>query len=119
MNIDLKYVFQVIRELLKYLPITLYLTLVTMIIALIIVVVLDNILVYKIPILFQVDNVYLSFFRGAQVLVQLLMIYFGLPQLFVVLNDLGAGTAAIIAFSLNTSSYLAEIYLAGLESVDR
>src|SRR5699024_6132768 len=81
--------------------------------------VLAIILVNKIPILFQVAKVYISFFRGTPVLIQLLMIYFGLPQLFPVLNDLGAGTAAIIAFSLNTASYLAEIFRECLECVYR
>src|SRR5699024_12390003 len=88
-----------------------------MIIAVIIGVVLAIILVNKIPILLQVAKVYISFFRGTPDLVKLLMIYFGLPELFPVLNDLGAGTAAIIAFSLNTSYYLAEIFRAGGESV--
>src|SRR5690625_7599755 len=90
-----------------------------MAIAITIGVILAIILVNKVPVLLQMAKVYISFFRGTPVLVQLLMIYFGLPQLFPALNSLGAGTAAIIAFSLNTSSYLAEIFRAGLESVDR
>src|SRR5699024_4931072 len=90
-----------------------------MLLAVIIGVVLIIILVNKIPILFQVAKVYISFFSGTPGLVQLLIVYFGLRQLFPELNDLGAGTAAIIAFSLDTSSYLAEIFRAGLESVDR
>src|SRR5699024_5874049 len=90
-----------------------------MIITVIIGLVLAIILVNKIPILFQVAKVSISFFRGTPVIIKLLVLYFGMPQLFPVLNDLGAGTAAIIAFSLNTSSYLAEIFRAGLESVDR
>lgn len=117
--IDFGYVIQIIPELLKYLPITLYLTIISMIIAIIIGVILAVILVNKVPILLQIAKVYISFFRGTPVLVQLLMIYFGLPQLFPIFNELGAGTAAIIAFSLNTSSYLAEIFRAGLESVDK
>src|SRR5690625_2817334 len=80
---------------------------------------LAMILVHKVPVLLQMAKAYISFCRGTPVLVQLLMIYFGLPQLFPALNELGAGTAAIIAFSLNTSSYLAEIFRAGLESVDK
>ena len=47
------------------------------------------------------------------------MIYFGLPQLFPWLNSLSAVNAAIIAFSLNTSAYLAEIFRAALISVDK
>src|SRR5699024_1587798 len=82
-------------------------------------VILAIIFVNKVPVLLQMAKVYISFFRGTPVLVQLLMIYFGLPQLFPAFNELGAGTAAIIAFSLNTSSYLAEIFRSGVEYVDK
>ncbi len=119
MDFDVKYMIEIIPELLTYLPVTLYLTIVSMVLAIIIGVFLSLILVNKTPILLQLAKVYISFFRGTPVLVQLLLIYFGLPQLFPFMNSLGAGTAAIIAFSLNTSSYLAEIFRAGLESVDR
>lgn len=119
MDFDVKYMIEIIPELLTYLPVTLYLTIISMVLAIIIGVFLSLILVNRIPILLQLAKVYISFFRGTPVLVQLLLIYFGLPQLFPFMNSLGAGTAAIIAFSLNTSSYLAEIFRAGLESVDR
>ncbi len=119
MDFDIKYMIEIIPELLTYLPVTLYLTIISMVLAIIIGVFLSLILVNRIPILLQLAKVYISFFRGTPVLVQLLLIYFGLPQLFPFMNSLGAGTAAIIAFSLNTSSYLAEIFRAGLESVDR
>lgn len=119
MNVDLFYVIEIIPELLKYLPITLYITLIAMFIAVIIGMILSIILVNKIPVLLQLAKVYISFFRGTPVLVQLLMIYFGLPQIFPIFNEVGAGAAAIVALSLNTSAYLAEIFRAGIESVDR
>lgn len=119
MNFDVGYMIEIIPELLKYIPITLYLAIVSMVIAIVIGVVLSLILANRIPILLQLAKVYISFFRGTPVLVQLLMIYFGLPQLFPIFNSLDAVTAAIIAFSLNTSAYLAEIFRAGLESVDK
>ncbi|WP_067726962.1 amino acid ABC transporter permease [Oceanobacillus damuensis] len=119
MNFDIGYMIEIIPELLKYVPITLYLAIVSMIIAIVIGVFLALILVNKIPVLLQIAKVYISFFRGTPALVQLLMIYFGLPQLFPLLNSISAETAAIIAFSINTSAYLAEIFRAGLESVDK
>lgn len=119
LNIDFVYVIEIIPELLTYLPITLYITIISMIIAIVIGVILSIILVNNVPVLLQLAKIYISFFRGTPVLVQLLMIYFGLPQIFPIFNELGAGAAAIIAFSLNTSSYLAEIFRAGIESVDK
>ena len=90
-----------------------------MVIAIIIGIALSLILVNKVPVLLPIAKLYISFFRGTPVLVQLLLIYFGLPQLFPALNTMSAAIAAIIAFSLNTSSYLSEIFRAGLESVDK
>ncbi|WP_087975012.1 amino acid ABC transporter permease [Oceanobacillus rekensis] len=119
MNFDIGYMIEIFPELLKYIPITLYLAIVSMVFAVIIGVILSLILVNKVPVFYQLAKVFISFFRGTPVLVQLLMIYFGLPQLFPMLNSIGAGTAAIIAFSLNTSAYLAEIFRAGLVSVDK
>lgn len=119
MNFDLVYMLEIIPELLVYIPITLYLAVVSMIIAVAIGVVLSLLLVNKTPVLLQASKLYISFFRGTPVLVQLLMIYFGLPQLFPWLNSLSAVNAAIIAFSLNTSAYLAEIFRAALISVDK
>ena len=119
MNFDLAYMLEIIPELLVYIPITLYLAIVSMIIAVAIGVVLSLLLVNKTPVLLQASKLYISFFRGTPVLVQLLMIYFGLPQLFPWLNSLSAVNAAIIAFSLNTSAYLAEIFRAALISVDK
>ncbi|MBU6955680.1 MULTISPECIES: cystine ABC transporter permease [unclassified Hahella] len=61
-------------------------------------------------------RVYISFFRGTPLLVQLFMIYYGLPQLGVRLEPL---TAALIGFSLNMAAYAAEILRAAIASIDR
>ena len=119
LNIDIRYVFEIIPELLTYLPITLYMTFAAMAIATVIGAIIAVILVNKTPIFMQLAKIYISFFRGTPILVQLLMIYFGLPQIFPIFNDLGAIVSAIVAFGLNTSAYLAEIFRAGLTSVDK
>ncbi|WP_077602303.1 amino acid ABC transporter permease [Oceanobacillus sojae] len=119
MNFNFKYMFEIIPELLTYVPVTLYIAIASMIIAIIIAIFLSLILVNRIPVLHQLALVYISFFRGTPPLVQLLMIYFGLPQLLPSFNSITAMTAAILAFSLNVSAYLAEIFRAGLESVDK
>lgn len=67
----------------------------------------------------QLAGLYISLFRGMPTLVQLFIIYYGLPQLFPSLSTMEAMTAAIIGFSLKESSYLAEIFRAGLNSVDK
>ncbi|WP_222911775.1 cystine ABC transporter permease [Pseudomonas sp. DNDY-54] len=60
-------------------------------------------------------RVYVSFFRGTPLLVQLFMIYYGLPQLGIQLDPL---PAALIGFSLNMAAYTAEILRAAIASID-
>ena len=61
---------------------------------------------------------FISLFRGIPSVVLLFIIYYGLPQIFPIMKHMGATTAAIICFSLKYSAYLAEIFRAGLTSVD-
>jgi cystine transport system permease protein len=63
-----------------------------------------------------IARVYVSFFRGTPLLVQLFMIYYGLPELGIELDPL---TAALIGFSLNMGAYACEILRAAIGSVDK
>ena len=60
------------------------------------------------------SRAYVEFFRGTPLLIQLTMVYFGLPQLGVQLDPM---TAGILALGLNYAAAEAENYRAGLESV--
>jgi His/Glu/Gln/Arg/opine family amino acid ABC transporter permease subunit len=58
---------------------------------------------------------YVELFRGTPLLVQILFIYFVLPQIGIRLPQLAAG---MLALSLNSAAYIAEIFRAGIESID-
>ncbi|MGY4531257.1 cystine transport system permease protein [Pseudomonas sp. TE3786] len=62
------------------------------------------------------SRIYVSFFRGTPLLVQLFMIYYGLPQLGIQLDPL---PAALVGFSLNMAAYVCEILRAAIGSIDR
>lgn len=59
---------------------------------------------------------YLSVIRGTPMLVQILLVYFGLPQLGITLEPI---PSAIIALSLNVGSYQSENFRSGILGVDR
>lgn len=61
-----------------------------------------------------VSSAYIEVFRNTPLLVQLYLIYFGLPEVGLNLNPTVAG---IVALTLNNAAYTAEIYRAGFESV--
>ncbi|MDI1476315.1 amino acid ABC transporter permease [Polyangium sp. y55x31] len=62
-------------------------------------------------------RVYINLFRGTPLLLQLSLIYFGLALGLGV--NMSAYTAAILAFSLNTGAYSAEVFRAGIQSIER
>lgn len=68
-----------------------------------------------------VTRAYVDFFRGTPLLVQVFMIYFGIPA---VMTQLGLSfsfdrlVAAVLALSLNSAAYVAEIVRAGIQSID-
>lgn len=61
-----------------------------------------------------VAGFYVSFFRGTPLLLQVLLIYLGLPQVGLTLSAVPAG---IIALSLCYGAYMAEIFRAGIQSI--
>lgn len=78
-------------------------------------------LVYKTnfkPLIYSA-NVYISFFRAIPMLVQLFLIYYGLPQVFPMFTKLDAVTAAIIGLGFKQAAFLAEIFRAAFASVDK
>ncbi|MBT2684450.1 amino acid ABC transporter permease [Bacillus sp. ISL-37] len=60
---------------------------------------------------------YTSIFRGTPLILQLMIIYYGLPQL--IGFDIDSYTAAVAAFSLNSAAYISEIIRAGILAVDK
>ncbi len=59
---------------------------------------------------------YVAFIRGTPLLVQVLMVVYGLPQLGLRLSKM---TLCVIALVINSGAYMAELIRAGLQSVDR
>lgn len=64
-----------------------------------------------------IGTAYVEFVRGTPLLVQIYIIYIGIPKLLGV--DLSDIIVAIIALSLNSAAYVSEIIRAGIEAVDK
>lgn len=69
----------------------------------------------KLRVLKAVVVTYVSIFLGTPMLVQILLIYFGLPQIGIRLDPIPSG---ILALSLNVGAYQSENFRAGLLGVD-
>lgn len=65
------------------------------------------------PLVWLADG-YVWVIRGTPVLVQLFLIYFGLPQIGI---ELGAFLSSILGLGLNAGAYIAEIFRGGIQAV--
>ena len=119
LNFDAAYMMQVFPLLSKYIYLTVSMAVISMIIGLFIALLLTAIGTYKIKILSPLSKLYISFFRGTPLLVQLFLLYYGLPQILPVFQNVNAYSAAIIGLSMNSSAYMVETLRGAISSIDK
>ncbi|KQC16070.1 MAG: hypothetical protein APR56_10135, partial [Methanosaeta sp. SDB] len=66
------------------------------------------------PLIYHLVRSFNDFIRGTPLLIQLFFVYFGAPQLGLVLSPI---QAAIFTLTVNTSAYMAEVVRSGLMAV--
>ena len=98
----------------KGLPLTLQITFTCIAIGIVLGVLLALSRVYGNRLLRIVCSVYIQFFRGTPLLVQLFIIYYGLPNWGIKLSAL---TSGILALGLNTAAYQAEYFRGAIQAV--
>lgn len=119
MGFDFAYMIELLPILFKYLGTTLEMAIWGLFFALALALVLANLRVFKVPVLDQLSQLYISFFRGTPLLVQLFLLYYGLPQVFPIFVGLDAFSAAVIGLTLHFAAYMAESIRAAIIGVDR
>lgn len=72
--------------------------------------------VSKNPIFFWISTVYVEVIRGTPLLVQIFMVYFGLPSLGIKLDPFLSGVAAL---GINSGAYVSEIVRGGIQSISK
>lgn len=117
--LDLDYMLGLVPVLLRYLPLTLGMAAAAMVMALVLAVILAMVRVLRVPLLDQLVQGFISFFRGTPLLVQLFLFYYGLPQILPALTAINGIQAAIAGLTLHFSAYMAESIRAAITGVDR
>ncbi len=117
--LNVEYMLGLVPVLLTYLPLTLQLAGIGMVLALILACLFAVVRVLRIPVLNQLTIVFISFFRGTPLLVQLFLFYYGLPQLVSALTVIDGVTATIMGLTMHFSAYMAESIRAAIVGVDR
>ena len=69
----------------------------------------------RVKLLKVLAGAYIEFLRGTPLLVQVLIVFYGLPQMGVKLPRMTAGTVALV---INSAAYMAEIVRSGIQAID-
>lgn len=124
---EIQYMVSKIPQLLEVVPRMMTIAVVAMILGFVIGFFLALSRLYKVPVISQLSTLYISFVRGTPLLVQMYLLYFGLPKVFKYWNELynwalptdfNPFIMAIIIFAIYISAYQAETWYAALNSVD-
>lgn len=127
--LNYEFMGRAIVEIIKYIPVTLNITAVSIIFAFIIALISAIIKINKVPVLNKIVGFYISFIRGTPLLVQIYLSYYGFPKVFDYINlkygteiDISGIPAIVfiyVAFSLNVGAYLSETFRSAILSVDK
>lgn len=102
------------RILIPGLTVTIPLTVISFALALVIAIVVALIQYAKVRVLKDIARFYVWVIRGTPLLVQLFVVFYGLPNIGILIDPF---PAAIIVFAINEGAYCAETIRAGLEAV--
>lgn len=127
--LEFSFMVETFFELLKFIPVTLLLAVVSMLLASVIGLISAVVQVRNIPVLAQISHAYLLIGRAIPTMVMLYLVYFGLPVLLMAFTEkTGIETGyghippmvfAIAGLTLHTGAYLSEVFRAALLSVDK
>uniref|UniRef100_UPI00403FA3B7 amino acid ABC transporter permease n=1 Tax=Candidatus Enterococcus willemsii TaxID=1857215 RepID=UPI00403FA3B7 len=112
-----EYVVSFFPKIVSALPITLLIVLVASFIGMLLGLGIAFIRMEKIPILSQISRVFVSFIRGTPILVQLFLVFYGLPLLFPSFGELQKIEYVYITYGLNTAAFFSEIFRSAILSV--
>ena len=115
--LDLGVVFQNFDSLLQAFLITFLLALLAEILGIVLGLVLALMKIGRSKLLSAPAQVYIDVFRGTPLLIQIIFIYFATPNIGIRIESLFF--AGLIALTLNSAAYVAEIFRSGIQSIDR
>lgn len=123
------FILEFLPEIIKYLPATLEIALVSIIIGVLLGFIIALIRLKNVPILNKLSTLYVSFMRGTPLLVQLYLAYYGTPLVIEYINynfgtkyninNIPAMFFVFLAFALNESAYTSETIRGAILSVDK
>lgn len=118
---SVQYMLDSLPTLASYLPVTVFITLVSGVLGVFLGMLLAVVRVRKVPVLNLLTRIFISFIRSTPFLVQLFVVYFGVPELLqklgVDVDSLPPMLFILVIFVLHVGAYGAEILRASIQSV--
>lgn len=111
----MNYILELMPQVLDGLKMTLEIFIMTLVISIPLGIFVAVMRTSKSLILSKLSGLYVLIMRGTPLLLQITVIFFGLPLVGITFDRF---PAAIIAFSLNYAAYFGEIFRAGIQSID-
>jgi polar amino acid transport system permease protein len=115
-NLDFGFMLKYLPFILKGVGLTIFVSICAIVSASVLALVGSIARLSKNPIFYGISTFYVSIIRGTPLIVQIFVIYLGLPQLGIVISAVPAG---IIALGVNYGAYMTEIFRAGIQSIGR
>lgn len=113
------YVVKLIPLLINGMKITIFVSILAFAISIVMGVILAIIQHYHVAILDPIAKVYISYFRGTPLLIQLFLFFYGLPMVMDIMVRCPKILALIICLAMNSAAYMAETIRGAIESVDK
>ncbi|QJD87679.1 amino acid ABC transporter permease [Cohnella herbarum] len=129
MTLDPSFIWTAFVQILPAIPVTLQITVVSMVFGLVIGTIVALIRIYKVPVLHPIAAGYVTLIRGTPMITHLLLIYFGLQMLIDGLAESFGWSFnsvsipmigfAYISFSVTAGAYMSEVVRSGMIAVDK
>ena len=129
MTIDVAFMLEALQEILKVLPLTLFMTCTPVCFGIVIGVAVAFARIQQIKIIAPLLNFYVSFFRGTPIIMHIMLIYFGIPivvdyiaqafKLNVQSNTIPILFFVLLALTLSAGAYASEIIRSGILGVPK
>lgn len=118
-EIFIPYAEVLVPLLIKGLWITIYVSAIAFVLSVIGGAILAVIQHFRIKGLDQLVKLYISYFRGTPLLIQLFLFYYGLPMVFEPMKNCPKTFALVLCLAMNSAAYISESIRGAIESIDK
>ncbi|NOU97725.1 ABC transporter permease subunit [Paenibacillus sp. LMG 31456] len=122
-SFDFTLIWVYLPKLLSFLHVTLFIVVASVALGILIGLVTALPRLYKIPVLNRMVIIYISYTRGTPILIQMFLVYYGLPELLkavhIDVTDVQPLVFVVITYALHFAAYFSEIVRAAVNAVDR